>query len=139
MLSISALRPPSNGTSSPRCRSSRARPPSRDRSGWSYDRPSTTTLPENIVCLIKSFIRMFSRARNCEIFANIRLKLYWTYLEPGGAVFGPCVVVAVHSAELSPLLRQTLPELAVDTPVNYSEPSNTSKLADSIYLLGVDI
>ena len=64
---------------------------------------------------------MFSRARNCEIFANLRLKLYWTYLEPGGAVFGPCVVVAVHSAELCPLLGQTLPKLPIDTPVDNSE------------------
>jgi len=42
-------------------------------------------------------------------------------LEPGGAVLAPGVVVAVHSRELCPLLRQTLPELSVNAPVDDPE------------------
>ena len=56
-------------------------------------------------------------------------------LEPGGAVLAPGVVVAVHSRELCPLLRQTLPELPVNAPVDDPEPRTRMRNAISQTLM----
>ena len=55
-------------------------------------------------------------------------------LEPGGAVLAPGVVVAVHSRELCPLLRQTLPELPVNAPVDDPEPRTRMRNALTLML-----